>query len=229
MKFAYSIKNKMTIAVMLFCIMACSILIRILEDKTIQGMNDAFVSMYNDRLIPATDLFYLAENVYDKRYLLEEALYNSDSVAIDHSYLRKRLAAHNSSIDSLVAKYEQTFLIKQERSRLDELKNHLKESVIIENSVLISSDRHSVEAGRLLFETQGKAAFLTSTQKLSELTRIQTEVGQELIRDSKFAVSGSKLYSSLQIALAIVIGILIVAIVYASNVVKIPTDKFNLN
>lgn len=229
MKFAYSIKNKMTIAVMLFCIMGCSILIRILEDKTIKDMNNAFVSMYNDRLIPATDLFYLAENVYDKRYLLEESLYNTDSIEIDHGFLRNRLALHNSNIDSLIRKYEQTFLIKQERRHLDELKNNLQESKTIENSVLISSDHHSIEAGRALFEKQGKASFLRATEKLSELTRIQTEVGQELIRNSKFAVSGSKLYSSLQIALAIVIGILIVAIVFASNVVKIPTDKFNLN
>jgi hypothetical protein len=50
-----------------------------------------------------------------------------------------------------------------------------------------------------------------------------------LIKDSEFAVSGTRIYSSLQLALAIIIGILIVAIVFASNVVKIPNDKFKLN
>lgn len=219
----------MTIAVMLFCIMGCSILIRILEDKSIKDMNNAFVSMYNDRLIPATDLFYLAENVYDKRYLLEEALYNTDSVNVDHSYLKQRIATHNGDIDSLITKYERTFLIKQEEARLRELKKQLEETKSVERSILISSDRHSIAAGRALFEHQGKISFLQTTKKLSELTKIQTEVGQELIKNSEFAVSGSKLYSSLQIVLAIVIGILIVAIVFASNVVKIPTDKFNLN
>lgn len=229
MKFAYSIKNKTTIAVMLFCIMGCSILIRILEDKSIKDMNNAFISMYNDRLIPATDLFYLAENVYGKRYLLEEALYNADSISIDHSFLKRKLASQNNLIDSLVHKYEQTFLIKQERKQLDELKLQLIDTKRIENKILLSSDRHSIVVARQLFETHGKASFSTTTKKLAELTKIQTEVGQELIRNSEFAVSGSKIYSSLQIALAIVIGILIVAIVFASNVVKIPNDKFNLN
>jgi hypothetical protein len=229
MKFGYSIKNKMTIAVMLFCIMACTILIRVLEDRSIKEMNNAFVSMYNDRLIPATDLFHISQSVYAKRYLLEEALYNNDSVLVDHSYLKKQLLAHNHNIDSLVAKYEQTFLIKLERTQLDELKAQLRETKEIESKVLLNSDRHSIDAGRALFESQGKMSFTASILKLTELTNIQTVVGQELIKNSEFAVSGSKLYSSLQIALAIIIGILIVAIVFASNVVKLPTDKFNLN
>jgi len=229
MKFGYSIKNKMTIAVMLFCIMACSILIRLLEDKSIKDMNNAFISMYNDRLIPATDLFHISQSVYSKRYLLEEALYNNDSVLIDHSYLRKTLLVHNKNIDSLVAKYEQTFLIKLERTQLDELKAQLEETKGIESKVLINSDRHSIKAGREIFESQGKESFIASIRKLTELTNIQTVVGQELIKNSEFTVSGTKLYSSLQIALAIIIGILIVAIVFASNVVKLPTDKFNLN
>ncbi|MBG6234504.1 hypothetical protein IWX76_001059 [Pedobacter sp. CAN_A7] len=229
MKFGYSIKNKMTIAVMLFCIMACTILIRVLEDRSIKEMNNAFVSMYNDRLIPATDLFHISQSVYSKRYLLEEALYNNDSVLVDHSYLKKQLLAHNDNIDSLVAKYEQTFLIKLERTQLDELKAQLRETKEIESKVLLNSDRHSIVAGRELFESQGKTSFTASIRKLTELTNIQTVVGQELIKNSEFAVSGSKLYSSLQIALAIIIGILIVAIVFASNVVKLPTDKFNLN
>jgi hypothetical protein len=229
MKFAYSIKNKMTISVLLFCIMCCSILIRILEDKSIEEMNNNFISMYNDRLVPATDLFHLAESVYGKRYLLEEALYNTDSINIDHGYLKRRLLIHNNNIDSLMVKYEKTFLIKQEKAQLDVLKAQLRDTKVIEKSILVSSDHHSITAARVLFETQGKEIFNITTQKLAELTKIQTEVGKELIRDSEFTVSGSRLYSNLQLALAIIIGILIVSIVFASNVVKIPTDKFNMN
>ena len=219
----------MTIAVMLFAIMCCTILIRILEDKSIAAMNDDFISMYNDRLVPATDLFHLAEHIYTKRYLLEEALYNADFVAIDHGYLKQRLLMHNTKIDSVLAKYEKTFLIKQEKAQLDVLKAQLRDTRVIERSILLSSDHHSITAARVLFETQGKDVFKLTTQKLAELTKIQTEVGQELIKNSEFRVSGSRLYSSLQLALAIVIGILIVTIVFASNVVKIPGDKFNLN
>ena len=219
----------MTIAVMLFCIMACSILIRVLEDKSIKDMNNAFISMYNDRLIPATDLFYLAESVYAKRFLLEEALYNTDSITIDHSYLKGRLTLANTNIDSLISKYEQTFLITQEKRQLEELKVQLADTRKIENQVLDYSGKQRLNAAKDVFENQGKTAFNAARQKLTELTKIQTAVGQELIKNAEFAVSGTRIYSSLQLALAIVIGILIVAIVFASNVVKIPNDKFNLN
>lgn len=219
----------MTIAIMLFCIMACSILIRILEDKSIKKINNAFISMYNDRLIPATDLFYLAENVYGKRYLLEETLYNPDSLSMDLVSLKNNVAVFNRNIDTLVHKYERTFLIKQERHHLDELKAKLLKIRVIENNIVLKIEGHSIKEGRELFETLGKSSFNTTTEKLAELTKIQTEVGQELIRNSKFAVSGSELYSTLQTALAIIIGILIVSIIFASNVVKIPNDKFNLN
>ena len=35
-------------------------------------MNNAFVSMYNDRLIPAADLFYVAELLFEKKDLIEK-------------------------------------------------------------------------------------------------------------------------------------------------------------
>ena len=62
MKFAHSIKQKTKVALLLFCIMVCLILVRILEDKSIKQMNNSFISLYNDRLIPATDLFLLPKN-----------------------------------------------------------------------------------------------------------------------------------------------------------------------
>ncbi|MNI76679.1 hypothetical protein D3C73_1329240 [compost metagenome] len=58
---------------------------------------------------------------------------------------------------------------------------------------------------------------------------MQSKVGDELIKDSKIFVSGTKVYSTLQVILAIVIGIMIVAIISASNAVKIQNEKFNLN
>ncbi|PYF68982.1 MCP four helix bundle domain-containing protein [Pedobacter nutrimenti] len=229
MKFAYSVKQKMTIALLLFCIMGCSILIRVLEDKSIKKMNNAFLSMYKDRLIPATDLFFLAENIYEKRFLLEETLNQPGLDKARISQTSNRLENHDRNIDSLIRKYEQTLLVKPEKKYLTDLKSKLQAHRLIEQNILVMSSKHSAQEGKKMFETLGKTSFQTATQKLSELTRIQTEVGEELIGNSKFMVSGSQIYSALQVALAIVIGILIVGIVFTSNVVKIQNDKFNLN
>ena len=73
----------MKIAGLLFCIMACTLLIRFLEDKSVKNMNKSFVSMYNDRLIPATDLFFVAEHTYQKKsswkwfYMNQNSPFNS--------------------------------------------------------------------------------------------------------------------------------------------------------
>lgn len=228
MRFAYSIKQKMKIAVLLFCIMACSILIRFLEDKSVKSMNESFVSMYNDRLIPATDLFYLAENAYAKKSLIEDFL-NTYEQSFNTNVFKEQLALYNKAIDSLIKKYEKTFLVKQEKEKLIVLKDGLESTGKIENQIMGFAEKKDISAARKLYAQEGRASSKGTIQKLSELMRIQTQVGEELIKDSAFMVSGSKLYSTLQVALAIVIGILIVGIVFTSNVVKISNDKFNLN
>ncbi|ETZ21219.1 MCP four helix bundle domain-containing protein [Pedobacter sp. V48] len=228
MRFAYSIKQKMKIAMLLFCIMACTILIRFLEDKSVKSMNESFVSMYNDRLIPATDLFYVAENAYAKKSMIEDFL-NTYEQSFNAAVFKEQLASYNKAIDSLIKKYEKTFLVKQEKEKLIVLKDGLESTGKIEDQIMTFADKRDISSARKLYSQEGRASSKGTIQKLSELMRIQTQVGEELIKDSAFMVSGSKLYSTLQVALAILIGILIVGIVFTSNVVKINNDKFNLN
>ncbi|WEK20656.1 MAG: MCP four helix bundle domain-containing protein [Candidatus Pedobacter colombiensis] len=228
MRFAYSIKQKMKIAVLLFCIMACTLLIRFLEDKSVKSMNESFVSMYNDRLIPATDLFYVAENAYLKKSLFEDALYGPDQL-FDAASLKAQLGKLNVSIDSLIDKYSKTFLVKQEKEQLEELKKDLESTVGVENKMLSIATTQGIGEARKLYSNEGRDSSNKTIKKLSELMSIQKQIGEELIKDSAFMVSGNKLYSTFQVVLAIVIGILIVGIVFTSNVVKITNEKFNLN
>jgi len=223
MSFKHTIKQKSKIAIFLFGVMACTILIRLLEDKSIKEMNNAFISMYNDRLIPATDLFYLAENLYAKRYLLESMIEKKSTDS--RIELIKKLGSHDANINSLIAKYEKTLLTPQEKKYLGDLKQQLKANNKIESVLLNDQTINNKED----FIQQTNASFNEIAKKLTELTQLQRNVGEELIKDSNILVSGSNLYSNIQFALAIVIGILIVAIVTTSNVVKVANEKFNLN
>ncbi|RZK39778.1 MAG: hypothetical protein EOO90_17540 [Pedobacter sp.] len=223
MRFAHTLKQKSKIAMFLFGVMACTLLIRVLEDKNIKEMNNAFISMYNDRLIPATDLFYLAENLYAKRYLIKTIVDENNPVTkID---MIKKLGIHDANVNTLIAKYEKTFLTPQEKKYLDELKKQLKANSQMENLLLNDQTVYNKQE----FIKQTTASFNLIAEKLTELTQIQRKVGEELIKDSNYVASGSNLYSNIQIMLAIVIGILIVAIITTSNVVKVANEKFNLN
>ena len=221
MKFAFSLKNKIKIAFLLFCIMCCTLLIRFLEDKSVKKINESFISMYKDRLVPATDLYFIAENLYQKSSVIQNVL-NKD---IESNLGLSLVNMHNSKIDSVINKYELTVLVKQEKSFLSELKKALSYQNNIENKILIQAETEGLK----LYDSHGRVASNQTLNKLSSLIKIQSAVGDELINDSKIFVSGTKVYSTFQIILAIAIGALIVGIVSASNAVKVQQEKYNLN
>ncbi|WP_316761049.1 MCP four helix bundle domain-containing protein [Pedobacter aquatilis] len=222
MKFAFSLKNKLKIAFLLFCIMGCTLLIRFLEDKSVKKINESFISMYNDRLVPATDLYFIAENLYHKSAILQDAMAEN---AVHQSVNISKINKHNRTIDSVINKFELTFLVKQEKGFLKDLKEALSAQQEIENRIL----NLAIADGKKVYEAIGRNAAGKTLDKLSALIKIQSNVGDELIKDSKIFVSGTKIYSTFQGILAIIIGIMIVSIVSASNAVKIQNDKFNLN
>ncbi|MFI5451489.1 MCP four helix bundle domain-containing protein [Pedobacter sp. UC225_61] len=220
MKIAFSIQQKSKIALLLFCIMICTILIRFLEDKSIKSMNNAFVSMYNDRLVPATDLFHISELLFDKKDILEK---QQRSVILEGQQTTKLLDAQDFKIDSVLKKYEQTFLVTNEKDHLQHLKEKLKAHQQLEKQLVSASKGDEVALEQL------NISYKSILQNLSLLTKTQIEVGKELIKESQSLFTGSKIYSAIQFALAIVIGVLIVSIIFASNVMKVKQDKFNLN
>ncbi|RYF20183.1 MAG: hypothetical protein EOO42_12885, partial [Flavobacteriales bacterium] len=74
--------------------MCCTLLIRFLEDKSVKKINESFISMYNDRLVPATDLYLIAENLYHKNTILQDAL-AENSVHASNSI--SKINKHNRS------------------------------------------------------------------------------------------------------------------------------------
>lgn len=228
MKFAYSLKQKSKIALLLFLIMTCTILIRVLEDRSIKNMEKAFSSLYNDRLVPATDIFYISEKLYTKRFLLETFIY-SDKNKLHPKELNDKLRTYDSQIDTLLAKYEKTFLVKNEKNHLTDLKVKLLENKVFEKNILLNANAFDKASLRKMYDNYSEQSFVGISNLLSQLTKIQTVVGKELQKESQNIIKGTNLYSTLQLILAILIGILIVSIVFASNVMNIRNEKYNLN
>lgn len=227
MRFAYSLKQKVKIATLLFFVMTCSILITILEEKSVNKMNESFSSLYNDRLIPAMDLFQVVEIVYSKKSLLEELIYRDNPADLNAS--AATLKNSNFTIDSLIGKYEKTFLVQQEKELLLLLKHQLNELAETERTILQLLNIKNKSKAHNVFEGSGQITSDRIVKNVSNLMHTQKQVGTEIITDTAFVVSGSRIYSNLQIALAVVIGILIVGILFTSNVVYMKNDKFNLN
>lgn len=228
MKISFDKKQKTKVAILLFCIMACTLMIRTLEDRNIKSLNNSFSSLYSDRLVPALLLFDIAEHLHAKQILINNILQSNLEIKLPHELLNQ-ISAHDIAISGFVLKYEKTYLVRSEKQLLNELKVSLDESKFIEQSMKALSELTVASTGRRLFELKTERTFNAAVKSLKALINIQNQVGEELIKESAFIISDNKIYSSLQTALAVMIGILTVALVFASKAIIIPIEKFHLN
>lgn len=228
MRWTYFIRQKLKVAFLLFCIMACSVLIRVLEDKNVKSISNALLSMYDDRLVPASDIFYMTEHLYAKKFLMFRFLNETNPTAEGIKQLATQMQHHNQFIDSLLTKYEKTYLVDHEKIYLEGFKKQLDHYMSLENQVLeISSKDLPVRVKK--YRTEGEPALDSTIKGLSALERLQTQVGRELMADAQFVISGTRFFSTLQIILSIVIGIMVVVLVLESKSVIKKKQPFNLN
>ena len=226
MKWTFVIQQKLKIAVLLGVIMAAVVLFNLALQKNISDINQSVNSMYNDRLIPATDIFYLSESLHSRQLALEKFLYRNDRNA---SELRVDLKAHNTKIFKLISKYEKTYLVDEETVFLSNLKSNINRYSIIENRILASvADGRNGTALRL-YENEGRVVMERTVSQLSDLATIQSAVGGKLVKDTKGMVALSGILSDLQIAIAIIIGLMITALIVSSRIINQPQSNFNWN
>lgn len=227
MKWTYIIQQKTKVALLLTCIMLLVIVSNLLGRKNIVDINTSFTSIYNDRLIPATDIFYLTQNLYSKKLLMEQFLFSDKENNI--AKLQSHLNKHNNSIDSLIQKFEKTYLVDQESRSLAEFKKSVVGYGTIEKSILGLYLNQLKEDAQNLYTNQGKPTLQNAINHLYDLIEIQSSVGKELINDSEDIMYNTNLLSMLQITLAILIGGIIHALVLSSKVVNHRDQFYDLN
>lgn len=232
MKWSFVIRQKLKAALLLGSIMVFIILGSLIARYNMDGIDKSFSSIYKDRLLPATTIIYLAENLYGKRLSLEKFLLSNDSRTVQE--IASGLKFYDVKIDSLIQVFEKTYLVDQEATTLAAFKNRVEEYVLLEKMILNLHASGHTAAGKELFEGTGAGTFQTTINNLNELTTIQENVGKELMRESKSDMASFGLISFLQIALAIVIGLIVLVLIQNSNIINKPKlrkdeKSFNLN
>ena len=233
MKWSFVVQQKLKAALLLGGIMLMIILATLISRQSMDGIDKSFSSIYQDRLIPATTIIYLTENLYGKRLSLEKFLL-SDEVKTSEQ-INTLLNAHNESIDSLVRAFSKTFLVDKEAKSLDAFKNRVKEYALLEKMVLNLYEAGNADESKKLFEGAAALTFQSTISNLNELTGIQSDVGKELVKESKNSIASVGLISFLQVALAVVVGLIILVFIQNSKIINKPkmTSKensyFNLN
>jgi hypothetical protein len=228
MKWTYVVQQKLKVALLLTAIMALVGLTNFLERRNIEKMDATFSSIYHDRLIPATDIFYMTENLFNRRLLIEQFLY-TDNNGISMDALSSKLDTHEASINKLVDKFSKTLLVKDESVELNNFKAGLKNYDKHEQEILHAYNTQSRAAAQNVYEQVGRKQLLDTIKHLEELTEIQSTEGLAMMHGSQDIASNSSLLLTLQIVVAIFIGIMIQALIMASNTTNTTGKHFHLN
>lgn len=163
-------------------------------------------SIYNDRLMPATYLYEISKNLYEKKLL------HSGNTELNSSELNVRITTHNAAIAKLVKDYELTELTPEENLQWQAFKMHLlayntAEEVWLNNASPLEQNSHTA------LEKQ----FAIVQQHLNTLSSIQVGEGSNLQKSSHSIISSTLLLSYLEISLLVVLGLFTLVLLSTSD------------
>ena len=224
MKWIYSIQQKSKTALLLLAVVVTILGSNFLEKKYFTDINKSVSSIYNDRLIPAAELFHANDIMYKKRLVLEKYLINPANQ--DFGLIKKQLAAHNAQIDSIILAYEATYLVDEESTSLGHFKTSVHQYNKLETQYLTNVESLAADT----YEKKMGPLFLDIHKDLVQLSSIQTSVGKELLNGSRNISSGAYLISNLQTAIVVVIMVVVYGLLLTSRSL-IPKNfkNFHLN
>lgn len=217
MKWTYSIQNKTTAALLLAFVLGLTLLTNLLERNRFRQLERSFSSMYEDRLMAENYLFHLYENLKNREDLLE----NVGTQGVNE-IMSQKLDQFRAQRSELVAKYAETYLTEEEAKEFSALNQELAYINELEQS--ISSRQYNGNIPATLLRRHDEVttqAFAT----LSALNDIQPREGALLRNQSEKIILGSVSTSHFEMAILIVIGIIIQALIFSAKTIQPMNQK----
>lgn len=206
MKWIYVIQQKAQVAFLLAIILLGVFFKNVLDRNNVSELGDSFSSVYEDRLLVESYIYKLSDHLYQKQLLIDQCSQQNDV-----NQLTAKMARHNLAIRALIHEYEKTKLTTEESKFFDAFKNNINELLTLENQYL--KMEWNMEAPNTSLDQQ----FLTATQNLGQLSSIQIAEGKSMADQSKRIVAGSSILTQFELAMIMVIGLIIQALIFASS------------
>ncbi|WP_353140058.1 MCP four helix bundle domain-containing protein [Pseudopedobacter sp.] len=213
--------NKLKAASILLILMAGIIVSNIFEKKMLESSRKAIESIYEDRLQPSTDFFEMRQLIANRMFLLERR-------ATDKTYSKSVFQNDLKEIDKqfklLMDRYEKTYLVPEEEVFLKMLKEDIHKLNELTSEL---SNYEEVLIAKRLEELKPKAEAIN--KDLSELSKMQSKIGQEIVSQYMKDLSVSNVLNSIQVILAIFIGVFVFMMFSNRRITLTKIDKHNLN
>ncbi|HMR58694.1 MAG TPA: MCP four helix bundle domain-containing protein [Cyclobacteriaceae bacterium] len=205
MKWLYAIQQKAKVAFLLTIVLLGVFVKNVIDRNNVSELGDSFSSVFEDRLLVESYIYKLSDHLYQKQMLMDQC-----SGQGDLDQIKAIITKHNVAIMALIHEYEKTRLTNQESLVFDSFKKNVKEMIILEEQYL-KAQSTSVAVSSIDQE------FNTATRNLNMLSSIQIEEGKSMTDQSKKIVAGSSMLTQFELAMIIVIGLIVQALVLASN------------
>ena len=202
MQMLYKIHNKAKPALLLMVVVIIILGSSFLEKRFMRDMNSSVSSIYKDRLIPAGELFYMNDLMYNKRLTLEQYLLHPTTD--QRKKASQQLAVYTQQIHATIQKFEATYLVSEENRRLQAFKANIRRYNTLEKHLLNQS---AEVPGTVNLEIA--QVFKAIHQELVLLSNIQIKVGEELLHSSDAIQGSARLLSNLQIAVIVIITLVV--------------------
>ena len=197
----------------------------LIENHNLYKIHRDFSSMYADRLIPAAEIYFMSEQLYQRQLLLEAL----DADPQSNERILQTLRTEDNTIDSLLTAYEKTYLVHDESVYLDQFKQNLDNYMASKDRFLSMIHGQSLDEALDLFEKETRILFETVIADLQLLAKIQPSVGEELINSSNADFASNNLLFYLRFSLTILISLFILLLIRTSGLTNQPQQKFHLN
>lgn len=224
----FSSRQRKKMAVAMGLILIVVMLANWFVSYTIQQVNNQFKSVYQDRLVPASQMANILERYYQNQLLLEQHLQNNQNE--DKDSLVKLWQANTAVIEGLIQQFETTYLTDQEAVHLRNFKQAVANLQQTQVQILFYSRAGDKNAAVQLNKAQYTGQFQQLLAPLHLLISLQEEVGHELYLSADRKVKSLKIISYMVIAMAVLIALIVGTLLQRGGGMDIVKhQKFQLN
>jgi len=228
MSWSFGMKKRNKVALAFLAVFLMIVLTNWVVSYSMEQVANKFETIYQDRLVPSLDISEILERYYQNRMLLEEHVLATK--ATSHDSLQQLIVANSGIIDSLVTKYEKTYLVAQEQENLAAYKKRFNELVQVQDKIIILSAQGQKAKAQQLYSSSGQTAFQNLLDPLHQLIRVQGDIGQELYESADRNVKMLRVLSYFVIAIAVIIALIVGTLLQTSRKLNnIKPQKYNLN
>ncbi|EON75389.1 hypothetical protein ADIS_4093 [Lunatimonas lonarensis] len=212
MKESKFIRFKIKMAIALSAVLFLIFIKSIIDKQNVEELEEAFISVYDDRLVVQEHIFSITEMVFRMRLLVSECASMEEYLDV-----KDEVIEYHNQILAVIGDFEMTKLTPKEAEYLEEFKD------LITNKLEIQTYFDTDKSENLDFEMtvdRFNADFERVLTDLRELSNIQLEEGAKLTVRSYEIKARSDIWLTFEYAVLFILFILIVILVFTSKSIK---------